>query len=176
MTALPSALACQVSRPSRSEAPRDWTAKSTMLVVPPNAAARVPVSKVSFANVPPNGSSMWVWTSMPPGMTYLPVASIVSSAVAPPPARSWPMLAIVSPSIRMSATYEPSAVTIVPLVMSVRIGPSWRNPRHPAADGVRRVMVGDGEVARRCGGPSVGSVGSSESSVADPAPDGDRRR
>ena len=55
------------------------------------------------------------------------------------------MLAIVSPSIRTSAAYEPSAVTIVPLVMSVRIGPSWRNPRHPAAMAVRRVMVGDGE-------------------------------
>ena len=26
---------------------------------------------------------MWVWTSMPPGMTYLPVASIVRSAVTP---------------------------------------------------------------------------------------------
>ena len=34
------------------------------------------------------------------------------------------MVAIVSPSIRTSATDEPSAVTIVPLVMSVRIGPS----------------------------------------------------
>ena len=62
-------------------APRDWTAKSTIEVVPPKAAARVPLSKVSLANVPPNGSSMWVWTSMPPGITYLPVASRVSSAV-----------------------------------------------------------------------------------------------
>ena len=80
-----------------------WTAKSTIEVVPPNAAARVPVSKVSLAKVPPNGSSMWVWTSMPPGMTYLPVASIVSSAVTPVAARSRPIWAIVSPSIRMSA-------------------------------------------------------------------------
>ena len=55
------------------------------------------------------------------------------------------MLAIVSPSIRTSAAYEPSAVTIVPLVISVRIGPSWRNRWTPAADGVRRAMVGDGE-------------------------------
>ena len=62
-------------------APRVWTAKSTIVVVPPNAAARVPVSKVSLANVPPNGSSMWVWTSIAPGMTYLPAASMVSSAV-----------------------------------------------------------------------------------------------
>ena len=84
--------------------PRDWTAKSTIIVVPPNAAARVPVSNVSLANVPPNGSSMWVWTSIPPGITYLPAASIVSSAVdAASPARSAPIAAIVSPSIRTSA-------------------------------------------------------------------------
>ena len=42
------------------DAPRVWIAKSTMLVVPPNAAARVPVSKVSDDRVPPNGISMWV--------------------------------------------------------------------------------------------------------------------
>ena len=69
MAQLPSALACQASRPSRSDLPRDWTAKSMIVVVPPKAAARVPVSKVSFANVPPKGSSMWVWTSMAPGIT-----------------------------------------------------------------------------------------------------------
>ena len=95
------------------------------IVVPPNAAARVPVSKVSLANVPPNGSSMWVWTSMPPGITYLPVASMVSSAV---DARRGQ----VAPDRRDRLAVdqdvggvEPSAVTIVPLVMSVRIGPSW---------------------------------------------------
>ena len=55
------------------------TAKSMMVVVPPWAAARVPVSKVSEAKVPPKGSSMWVWTSTPPGMTYLPAASIACS-------------------------------------------------------------------------------------------------
>ncbi len=38
-----------------------------MLVVPPHAAARVPVSKVSEASVPPNGICMWVCASMPPG-------------------------------------------------------------------------------------------------------------
>ncbi len=46
---------------------------STMVVTPPHAAAVEPVSNVSLAKVPPNGSSMWVWTSIPPGMTYLPV-------------------------------------------------------------------------------------------------------
>ena len=81
MAQLPSALACQASRPSRSEWPTLCTAKSMMVVVPPQAAARVPVSKVSEAKVPPKGSSMWVWASTPPGMTYLPVASMVRSAV-----------------------------------------------------------------------------------------------
>ena len=55
-------------------------AKSTIVVVPPHAAARVPVSNLSAATVPPNGISMWVWPSTPPGMTYLPVASITVSA------------------------------------------------------------------------------------------------
>ena len=45
------------------------TAKSMIVVVPPCAAAIVPVSKVSLAAVPPKGSSMWVWASMPPGTT-----------------------------------------------------------------------------------------------------------
>ena len=52
-----------------SEVPLAWTAKSTIVVVPPQAAARVPVSNVSTENVPPNGISMWVCTSMPPGST-----------------------------------------------------------------------------------------------------------
>ena len=38
-----------------------------MVVVPPQAAARVPVSKSSEANVPPKGSSMWVWHVDPAG-------------------------------------------------------------------------------------------------------------
>ena len=81
MAHLPSALAYQASRPSRRACPTVCTAKSMMVVVPPQAAARVPVSKVSEAKVPPNGSSMWVCASTPPGMTYLPVASMVRSAV-----------------------------------------------------------------------------------------------
>ena len=51
-----------------------------MVVVPPQAAARVPISKVSEAKVPPKGSSMWVWQSIPPGTTYFPVASMTRSA------------------------------------------------------------------------------------------------
>ena len=69
-----------------------------IVVVPPQAAARVPVSKVSEATVPPNGISMWVWPSIPPGMTYLPVASMTRSAEA---ARSAP--SDVSPGARTAA-------------------------------------------------------------------------
>ena len=47
MQALPSAFFHQVSSASRMRVPRAWMAKSTMVVVPPNAAARVPVSKSS---------------------------------------------------------------------------------------------------------------------------------
>ena len=43
--------------------------KSTSMVVPPAAAAQVPVSKVSAASVPMKGICMWVCGSMPPGMT-----------------------------------------------------------------------------------------------------------
>ena len=80
----------------------DCTAKSTIVVVPPKAAARVPVSKSSLANVPPNGSFMWVWPSMPPGIRYFPVASITSSAVTAA-ARFAPICTIVSPSTSTSA-------------------------------------------------------------------------
>src|ERR1700742_2904402 len=128
MLALPAALPCQVSSVSVSVLPFFWTGKSTMVVVPPQAAAWVPVSKSSTENVPPNGISMWVWTSMPPGMTYRPAASRTRSAV---PAREsvWAgssRAAIVSPSTRASAGNVPVAVTTVPPRMRVFTGPSLR--------------------------------------------------
>jgi hypothetical protein len=52
-----------------------WMAKSTMVVVPPNAAARVPVSKSSLDVVPPNGMSRCVCASIPPGSSSSPEAS-----------------------------------------------------------------------------------------------------
>src|SRR6266496_3743361 len=116
MAQLPSALACQAARPSCTISPVRCTAKSTMVVVPPQAAARVPVSKVSEAAVPPNGSCMWVCTSIPPGTTYLPVASITASAATPaasarPGANS---AATVSPSTSTSIGCPPVAFTTVP--------------------------------------------------------------
>src|SRR6266508_525559 len=116
MTALPRALPSHASRAFSSGSPMPCTAKSTMLVVPPNAAATVPVWKSSEANVPPNGSSMWVWTSMPPGMTYFRDASM---RFAPPAFRSFPTAATFSSSMRTSALYVSVAVTTVPPVMSV---------------------------------------------------------
>ena len=43
--------------------------KSMIVVVPPKAAARVPVSNVSTEDVPPKGISIWVWPSIAPGRT-----------------------------------------------------------------------------------------------------------
>src|SRR6187455_969053 len=80
MAALPWAFFDQVSKASCSRSPRYWMAKSTMVVVPPNAAAMVPDSKSSADVVPPKGMSRCVWTSMPPGSTYFPVPSITRSA------------------------------------------------------------------------------------------------
>src|SRR5437867_8610563 len=114
------------------------TAKSTIVVVPPWAAATVPVWKSSDAKVPPKGSSMWVCTSMPPGMTYLPVASM---RLAPAAFSPLPIMAIFSPSTSTSPLYVSAAVTIVPLVMSV-FGMSL--PSAPANASPRKGRAGSG--------------------------------
>src|SRR4026207_1570355 len=119
MAALPSAFDIQGSHAWRIAPPRPWTPTSTRVVVPPNAAAIVPDSKSSAEVVPPNGMSRWVCTSMPPGMTYLPPASM---PVSPGAAfRSTPTAAIFSPSIRTSPLYRSVAVTTVPFLISVAI-------------------------------------------------------
>src|SRR3954468_23812652 len=125
MAQLPPALSCQRATWSWTRCPCACTTKSTMVVVPPQAAARVPVSNVSEAWVPPKGLSMCVWPSMPPGMTYFPLASItVSALIGPsallPGART---AAIASPSTTPSATTEPVAETTAPPLINVVIGP-----------------------------------------------------
>ena len=118
-----------------------WTAKSMIVVVPPHAAARVPVSKVSAENVPPNGISMCVCTSIPPGSTYLPVASMTWSAAAAA-ASAFPVMsrastaAIFSPATSTSASSVPDAVTTVPplircswLYLQLRAAPAGRTGR-----------------------------------------------
>src|SRR6266702_4187476 len=127
----PSAFACHVSRPSRSDLPTDWTAKSTIVVVPPQAAARDPVSKVSDAAVPPKGSSMCVCVSTPPGMTYSPVASSTFSAAhaaaTPLPVAATPTT--FSPSISTSAFSSSDAVMTRPFLISVRMAESCLRQR-----------------------------------------------
>src|SRR5487761_919069 len=141
MAQLPSAFACHLSSVDSSELPLACTAKSMIVVVPPQAAARVPVSNVSAENVPPNGISMCVCASMPPGSTYLPVASMTRSAGgAQAPAGAWPpgwersrsgelslviRAAIVSPSTSTSAGIVPVAVTTVPPLIRMRMTAPW---------------------------------------------------
>ena len=53
------------------------SAKGSTMVLPPNAAERVPLAKSSAITMPgPEGWAMWTWLSMPPGSTSSPVASI----------------------------------------------------------------------------------------------------
>src|SRR2546430_1697806 len=79
-------------------------AKSITQVVPPHAAAMVPLSKSSADVTAPTARSKCVWASMPPGMTYAPVASTTS---APDGGSRWPTAAIRSPSIRRSPVPAP---------------------------------------------------------------------
>ena len=85
-----------------------------IIVVPPHAAARVPVSNVSADMVPPKGISMWVWASMPPGTTYFPVASTTRSAascqVSESPEKPAASAATFSSWTRTSNGKAPSAV------------------------------------------------------------------
>src|SRR5215472_5017552 len=147
MAQLPSALACHLSKVASSEVPLAWTAKSMIVVVPPQAAARVPVSNVSAENVPPNGISMCVCTSIPPGSTYLPLASMIRSAVmlTGRPGRRASTMAIFSSWTSTSASCGPDPDTTVPPVISVVLTALLsRSP--PLADGSwlhqRSVLVG----------------------------------
>ncbi len=63
---------CQSSRPSSGLLPWRWLAKSITEVVPPKAAAMVPVPKVSTVRAVPNSQSRCVCTSTAPGMTRSP--------------------------------------------------------------------------------------------------------
>ena len=107
-----------------TRSPVRCTAKSTIVVVPPQAAARVPVSKVSEANVPPKAAPCGCGASTPPGMTYLPVASIDAVGARRPVAAACAgreqrgdRLAVDQHVRRHGAR---SAVTTVPPVISVR--------------------------------------------------------
>ena len=127
MAQRPSAWASRSSRHSRTFSPWFWVAKSTMVVVPPQAAARVPVSKSSEDRVPMIGISIWVWTSTPPGTTSLSEASMTSAAASAAAAMSLPGRSTAStrsPSISTSAGSAPVADTTVPPLISVAISAS----------------------------------------------------
>ena len=119
-----------------------------IVVVPPWAAARVPVSNVSEAKVPPKGSSMWVWTSTPPGMTYLPAASIVLVVVADVarPGSNSPTMR--SPSTRTSIGSAPVVLMTVPFLMSMAI----------VVLPLQRVAATSSTAASRMSRPSAASV------------------
>src|SRR5579884_1926373 len=85
--------------------------KSTIVVIPPAAAARVPEQKSSLLTVPATGSSMWVCGSMKPGKTYLPAASITSAASS---SRPGPIATIDPPSTATSACRCLVSVTTSP--------------------------------------------------------------
>ena len=139
MAQLPSALPCQVSSVASSEVPLGCTAKSMIVVVPPQAAARVPVSNVSAENVPPNGISMWVCASIPPGSTYFPLASMTRSASAahdeasPEPGAA---RAVIFSSSMMTSVVAPDGLITLPPAMRVRISAS-RSRLGQRAVGVR---------------------------------------
>ena len=113
MQALPSAFFHHVSSAARILVPRAWMAKSTIVVVPPIAAARVPVRKSSADCEPPKGMSRCVCASMPPGSSSRPrrIDDLVCAELAGMPAR---ISLIVAPSISRSAFTVESALTMVP--------------------------------------------------------------
>src|SRR6478736_927533 len=92
---------------------------STIVVTPPQAAPIVPVSNVSLASVPPKGNSKWVCTSIPPGITYLPAASITWSTPSSVKYPGPPRAAIVSPSISTSLACTPVADTTLPFLIRI---------------------------------------------------------
>ena len=117
MEALSSAFFHQVSSASRIRVPLGWMAKSISVVVPPNAAAFVPVSKSSLDVVPPKGMSRWVWTSMPPGSSSIPVASMTVSRGS---GRNSGAISLMRFAFdQMSAGRSLSTVTTVPLRISM---------------------------------------------------------
>ena len=116
IAAFPSDLPNHSSSETRGSSPFSWMGKSMMVVVPPTAAARVPVKKSSEMKVLPAGVSMWVWGSMPPGITSFPEASTTRSAGKSP---RFPNLEIFPSSIRMSSTASRVAVMTRPPLTSV---------------------------------------------------------
>ena len=91
-------------------------ANGSTMVLPPNAAARVPEAKSSAITMPgADGCERWTWLSMPPGSTSLPRASTMSLAWP----RSVPSAAILPPVMPTSQVNVSDAVATVPPRMMV---------------------------------------------------------
>src|SRR4051812_21136755 len=88
-----------------------------MVVVPPVAAAMVPLTKSSAVVVPIMGESMCVCTSTPPGRTYLPWQS-TRSTDSGRVALSWPTAVTLPFSTSTSARVVSVEETTVPPVRS----------------------------------------------------------
>src|SRR5258705_733238 len=125
------------------------------VVLPPKAAARVPLSKSSAMTMPgPLGCDKWTWLSMPPGRTSRPLASMIC----PASPRSCPSAAIRPPDIPTSAAKVSDAVATVPPRMMVsnvmsHSRPSGSSPQCSAAASQQRsASVGGTFAADRKGG------------------------
>ncbi len=146
MAQLPSAFACQASSPARSELPLVWMAKSMIIVVPPQAAARVPVSKVS-ADVVPAEWHLHVGVGVDAARQHVLARRVDHgvSRLAPRAPRSTRCPRPEPPPCRRrsstSTAEAPSAVTTVPPAMTVRmISPPRAGCRCRAACHGRRPM------------------------------------
>src|SRR5579864_679161 len=121
-------------------------AKSISVVVPPNAAAIVPVSKSSALIVPPKGISRCVCTSIPPGITRHPAASTTLPAFSigscAPMAETW------WPLTPTSATQVSVAVTTVPFLMTMSKRIFLKGLSSYGAKEVRLLAVSRQHVAR----------------------------
>src|SRR4026209_2127840 len=92
---------------------------SIIVVTPPQAAAREPVASVPLTNVPPNGNSMCVCTSTPPGITYLPAASMTNALPSSAKNPGLPTAVMTSSVISTSWAMTPVVETTFPFLMSV---------------------------------------------------------
>ena len=110
ITAFPFASALRFARAACRFSPGSGSTKSITVVVPPQAAAQVPVNQSSLEAVSPTGICRCTCGSIPPGSTSMPAASISSR-----PCRSFSITEIFSPMMPTSADISPRLVITLPL-------------------------------------------------------------
>src|SRR5512135_977938 len=112
---------------------------SRTVVTPPAAAAAVRVPKFSFSGNP--GSRLCTWTSMAPGRTYMPVASMT---FAPSRARTPGSTRVITPSVTWTsaATGPPGVYTMPPRIRSsVKLEVLYAEQRRVRDAGVPNVLL-----------------------------------